>query len=163
MSNRKCNLFADITNEGGTTKRYFLTPISLQELGPDFVAGYRVVNRSEEPSPVYFVRLSPGAIVSCTCPDFCRRSECKHEAALTAAGVLPVRFIEMLWEHSKLLDRSEQSLKNRDLEREAACRNADSLRATIGELEQRCHQLQTALAAKVATPSRRRRQTAKAA
>ena len=70
MKNRSCQLWLAIVSAGGTVKRYSLKPLAAAELGAAFVAGYRLLNRSESPSPVYHVRLSPSAVLSCTCPAF---------------------------------------------------------------------------------------------
>ena len=98
------------------------------------------------PSPVYHVRVSPSAAVSCTCPAFVwdrQRGQakntppdqlppsCKHCEALQAAGLLPVAFVQLLAERTTLLDKAEETVKHRDKEREAACRNADSLHSHI--------------------------------
>jgi len=153
----------DITNDAGLCKRYFLRPLAGADLPTPFVAGFRLVGRSDNPSPVYLVRLSACGAVNCDCPQWQMKETCKHADALTAAGLLPIGFVEQIRSLTGLLNIAEEKLGNRELEREAACRNADSLRRTIDELESRCHQLQTGLAAAMATQPRRRRQTAKAA
>ncbi len=150
MKNRSCQLWLAIVSAGGTVKRYSLKPLAAAELGAAFVAGYRLLNRSESPSPVYHVRLSPSAVLSCTCPAFVwdrQRGQakgalpdqpaptCKHCDALRAAGLLPLGLVQLLAARNRLLDQAEQTIKNRDLEREAAIRNADSLRASIASLE----------------------------
>ncbi|HEY7154845.1 MAG TPA: hypothetical protein VH575_12860 [Gemmataceae bacterium] len=148
MKNRICRLFVEIDN--GQTKRYQLFPLAGADLGPDFAAGFRLVNRTDQPEPIYHVRLTTRGEVSCTCPAFHWDREkgkspnapphqpaptCKHCDALRAAGLLPVALVELIQKRTRQLDRAERLLKNRDLEREAACRNADSLRATIAQLE----------------------------
>ncbi|MGH7223809.1 MAG: hypothetical protein ACRELF_11310 [Gemmataceae bacterium] len=176
MSNRKCRLFLEIEN--GQVKRYGLTPLAGEEIGPQFVAGFRAVNHSETPSPVYLVRVTLSGAVVCNCPAFLwdvRKGEkpnappdqpaptCKHCEALRAAGVLPVHFVEMIAERTKLLDAAEQSLANRDLEREAACRNADSLRSEIAALKMEVAALRLARPATVEPVRRRGRRKAVAA
>ena len=123
MCNRKCQVWLEITKADGTVTRYSLLPLSAAQLGADFVAGFQLLNRSESPSPIYQVRLSPSAAVCCTCPAFVwdrqRGQEqsalarpaaptCKHCEALQAAGLLPVAFVQRLAERTRLLDIAEE-------------------------------------------------------
>ncbi len=70
MCNRKCQVWLEITKADGTVTRYSLKPLSADQVGADFVAGFQLLNRSESPSPIYHVRVSPSTTVSCTCPAF---------------------------------------------------------------------------------------------
>jgi len=186
MKTRLCRLFFEI-EQNGQAKRYSLAPLSAEEIGAGFVAGFKVTNRSEEPQPVYLVRVRENGVMYCTCPAFLweqRKGQepaapqpqpdamCKHCEALAACGAVTRNMLDVLKARTKLLDAAEQRIeqltKNRDIEREAACRNADSLRRTIADLEGRLHevtqralQLQTSLsAAQAVTPKRRTRKVA---
>jgi hypothetical protein len=184
VKNRICRLWFEI-EQNGQAKRYSLAPLFVEELGTGFVAGFKVTNRSEEPQPVYLVRVRATGAVHCTCPAYGwdeRKAQspntppqqpeptCKHCEALAAAGTVTRNMLDVLKARTKLLDaaedRIEQLTKNRDIEREAACRNADSLRQTIAHLEselsavsQRAVQLQNARAVETAVPRKRSRKT----
>jgi len=188
MSNRVCRLFFEI-EQGGQCKRYSLAPLSAEEIGSGFVAGFKVTNRSEDPQPVYLVRVRASGAVHCSCPAYGwderkgqaanappdqPETSCKHIEALAAANAVTRNMLDVLKDRTKLLDAAElriqQLTKNREIEIQAACRNADSLRKTIAQLESELHavsqravQLQTSLAAATAAPRRRTRKAKVAA
>jgi hypothetical protein len=108
MKNRTCNLFARISNDAGAVQLYSLSPLAAVELGPDFVAGFRLVGRSVSPSPIYLVRVDRVGKAFCSCPAFARGGKCKHADALVAAGLLPVALVELVASMSGLLDKAEK-------------------------------------------------------
>ncbi|HWG41529.1 MAG TPA: hypothetical protein VN688_02000 [Gemmataceae bacterium] len=115
MSNRKCQLFAEITNAAGITKRYFLRPLATPDLPTPFVAGFRLVNRTDNPAPIYLVRLAADGAVNCSCPQWQRSERCKHADALTAAGLLPIAFVENIRSLTGLLNIAEEKLAECDI------------------------------------------------
>lgn len=183
MNTRKCRLWLEIDN-GQTCKRYSVLPLASAEIGADFVLGFRLVNRSEDPSPLYCVRVTLAGAVVCDCPSFGwdkRKGEspkappdqppptCKHCDSLRASGVLPSPLLNVLHARTMQLDLAERTVKNREVERENTLRNVDALQRTIATLESklqavegRALQLQTALAAQqtATMPPRRRRKQA---
>jgi hypothetical protein len=181
MKSRSCNLSLTIANDAGQVSRYALTPLAARELGPDFVAGFRLVNRSVSPSLVYHLRLNADAVASCTCPAFVKGSACKHASAALAAGLLPARLMEVLAHNHRLLDHAEERVAeaNRQAatalaeteriaseagtERQVHEYDAEAMRQQIRELEgeladlRECAlRLQTSLAAVQSAPPRRR-------
>ncbi len=167
MSDRSCKLWLEITN--GEKRMYSLAPIQHQELGPEFIAGFKLrrLGPSESDRPVYLVRMRLDGSASCDCPASYWSQQkgdaapCKHAAALLALGILPAQLLTMIQERTKQLDSAEERIRqlatSRDTEREAACRNADSLRSRIAQLESELH------AARVSTSPKRRTRKAKAA
>jgi hypothetical protein len=65
MNDRVCRLFLDIVT-GDQAKRYSLVPLAGPDLGAGFIAGFKVTNRSEEPQPVYLVRVRESGALHCT-------------------------------------------------------------------------------------------------
>jgi hypothetical protein len=180
MKSRSCNLSLTIANDAGKVCRYSVKPID---------GGFRLVNLSEQPSPVYHVRLSPEAKVSCTCPIFVRSSTCKHADAIVAAGLLPVRLMEMLINFRRLLDSAEERVAEANRQAAAALAETERIASEAGterqvheydaeamreqsrelemdlaEVSQRALQLQAGLAAvQSAAPRRQRRKPRMAA
>jgi hypothetical protein len=176
-----------LTISNGAAKRYTVAPLAGADLGARFAAGFRLVQTTDNPHPVYHVRLDTKGAVSCTCPVFVHtKKPCKHSEAIVAAGLLPVALVQLLQARTSLLDTAEARVAeaNRqaaaalaDLERVAGEASTEqqvhdhdiaTLRQRIRELEgelaavsERALQLQTALAA--VGPARRSRKQRKAA
>jgi hypothetical protein len=140
--------------------RYSVRPVPAADLAAPFLVGVRIVNQSKSPSPAYLVGLTAEGKGRCTCPSFSERSPCKHVEALTTAGLLPVRFIQLLAERTAQLNRAEASAL---AEREALAADAAQERAVaehdLAQLRDRVRELEADLAAALA-PKRRSRKHA---
>jgi hypothetical protein len=166
MSNRGCTVRVSITKDG-VRREYSVRPLWAEALPSPFVAGFSL----SYPGKTYAVMVAADGAVNCTCPQWGKAESCKHEQALTAAGLLPVRFVQLLAEREASLNKADAELKRiaeaaieeqmiyqHDM-REAQDRIAE-LEASLAAVSERCAQLQTAHAAAVAVPKRSRRRKA---
>jgi hypothetical protein len=102
MKPRSCGVTLTIADESGRLRSYAPQPVPPAELAAtQWVAAFRLVERLRPEGasrPVEFVRLSPSAIVDCTCERHTANGSCEHADALTAAQLLPLWIVEKLWE-----------------------------------------------------------------
>ncbi len=176
MKPRTCFVWVWIANDAGKAARYSLRPLPAAELAQS-VAAFRLANLSQDPSPVYTVRLAVDGQTSCSCPRHARAGACKHADALTAAGVLPaavVAEIAVLQQRTKLLDAAEAecrrladcAMEERTAHQHDAQWSAEriaDLTETVGNLAERAARLQTEVAARQAAPPKRSRRVKQAA
>jgi hypothetical protein len=175
-----------LTINNGAAKRYTVAPIPLRERGPRYLTGFRLVQTTDDPHPVYHVRLDTAGAVSCTCPAFVNTGKpCKHAEALRAAGLLPDDLVQILIARDALVNAAEARAAGANRQAAAALaeteritseasteqqvhdHDLEALRQRIRELEgeladvgARAVQMQTALAAIQSAPRRRTRKVA---
>jgi hypothetical protein len=106
--NRKCVVRVGI-NPGNRWTLYSLSPLKPAELPSPFVAGFTLLNRSNQTR--YMVRVTADGAVNCTCPQWQKTERCKHADALRASGLLPVALLEVLASRNQLLARAESTAR----------------------------------------------------
>jgi hypothetical protein len=108
MSIRSCQLWL-LIKKGDDRKRYAVSPVPSANLPPDVCIGFRLLKQPDPQtglSEIYIAGLRGDGSLWCTCPS-AEPGGCKHCRALLAAGVLPLRFVEILNEQRRLLDAAE--------------------------------------------------------
>ncbi len=108
MSTRSYRLCLRIDN--GVERHYAVRPLAAADLETPFLCGYALTERTQNSHPTYHVRLAADGIVNCSCPQWNKAETCKHADALVAAGLLPVRLVEVLAATRHLLDLAEAKI-----------------------------------------------------